>query len=303
MDFKALFMKQNILLGLALMLALPASLHAETAATRYPGYLTEPDGELVRNGYNQCWRTVEWRPELALAECEPEFIQIRKKLALEEEKKVKKKPRDAKPLVEEKAVEGNKGIDMVMSPEPPAATTGAVVVPSGALASIPLPAPPPPPQRFGVETVYTPLVLNSDASFRFGDDKLTSEGRDAVTILAASLKNRNPLELRITIVGHTDRVGSPQANLQLSKRRADAVKKVMVEEGLPATVISAEGKGSAEPVTRRDDCSDKLVKCELIDCLRPDRRVEVQVRGRVESGKKLVPLPPEAPAVPASPAP
>lgn len=297
-------MNQQSPLWLAILLAMPFDLQAATPAPAptYQGYLTSPDGQLVRNGHNQCWRTVEWRPELALAECEPEFIQIRKKLALEQEKKKEKKPmRDAKPVVEEKPVEGKSGIDMLM--EPPAVTTGAVTLPSGSLASSPLPSPPPPPQRFGLETVYAPLVLNSDTSFRFGDDHLTPEGRDAVTILAASLKSRNPQELSITIAGHTDRVGSPQANLSLSRRRAAAVKQVMVEEGLPETSITAQGKGSTEPVTRLEDCPNKLVKCELIDCLRPDRRVEVQVRGRVESGKKLVPLPPEAPAVPASPTP
>ena len=45
------------------------------------GYLTTEDGQFVRNNYGECWHTSQWRPELAVPECEgvapePEAPQI-----------------------------------------------------------------------------------------------------------------------------------------------------------------------------------------------------------------------------------
>ena len=34
------------------------------------GYLMTEDGQFVRNGYGECWHTSQWRPELAVPECE-----------------------------------------------------------------------------------------------------------------------------------------------------------------------------------------------------------------------------------------
>lgn len=50
-------------LALALLLASP-SLYAAK------GYLQTGKGEIVRNSYKECWRTSQWRPELAIAECD-----------------------------------------------------------------------------------------------------------------------------------------------------------------------------------------------------------------------------------------
>ncbi len=40
------------------------------AATDIPGYWTTESGKIWRNAYDQCWRTQEWKPEHAIAECE-----------------------------------------------------------------------------------------------------------------------------------------------------------------------------------------------------------------------------------------
>ena len=46
-------------------------------------------------------------------------------------------------------------------------------------------------------------------------------------------------ELNVTIEGHTDNVGSDAYNKKLSQRRADAVKKYMVEKGIDANRLTA----------------------------------------------------------------
>jgi OOP family OmpA-OmpF porin len=52
----------------------------------------------------------------------------------------------------------------------------------------------------------------------------------------------------LKIVGHTDNVGSDQINLRLSKARAEAVKKYLVDKGIAITRIETAGFGETKPI-------------------------------------------------------
>ncbi|MNL69630.1 Outer membrane porin F precursor [compost metagenome] len=64
----------------------------------------------------------------------------------------------------------------------------------------------------------------------------------------------NP-DLKIKIIGHTDAIGRPDANLILSAKRAESVRDVLVKTyKINADRMDIEGKGSSVPVT--DDKSE-----------------------------------------------
>ena len=54
--------------------------------------------------------------------------------------------------------------------------------------------------------------------------------------------------IEIQLEGHTDNVGSPKANLELSQSRVDAVKKYMVEKGIAKGRIQTKAFGGSQPL-------------------------------------------------------
>jgi len=121
------------------------------------------------------------------------------------------------------------------------------------------------------------ITLAADALFDFDKAVLRPEGKAKLDDLVGKLK---ALKLEVIIAaGHTDRIGSDAYNQTLSEKRAQAVKAYLVGKGVEANRVYAEGKGEKQPVTG-DTCgkSEKKSK-KLIDCLQPDRRVDIEVIG------------------------
>ncbi len=68
----------------------------------------------------------------------------------------------------------------------------------------------------------------------------------------------NSIQGNILIVGHTDSDGSDATNLELSKKRAESVKRALVNEfGLDANRLSTDGKGESAPLNKNSNPSEK----------------------------------------------
>jgi OOP family OmpA-OmpF porin len=121
------------------------------------------------------------------------------------------------------------------------------------------------------------VTLAADALFDFNKAVLRPEGKAKFDKLVADIKG---IKLEVIIaVGHADRIGKDAYNQKLSERRAAAVKDYLVGKGVEANRVYAEGKGEKQPVTG-DKCGKSVAKTKkLIDCLQPDRRVEIEVIG------------------------
>ena len=60
-------------------------------------------------------------------------------------------------------------------------------------------------------------------------------------------------KVRVEIGGHTDNVGSHDINIQLSQRRAVAVKNYLTSKGIESKRITAVGYGETKPIVSNDD--------------------------------------------------
>lgn len=144
----------------------------------------------------------------------------------------------------------------------------------------PKPAAPPPaatPKPATPKPAAQKVTLAADALFDFDKAVLRPEGKAKLDDVTGKLKG---MKLEVIIaVGHSDRIGSDKYNQKLSEKRAEAVKAYLVGKGVEANRVYTEGKGEKQSVTG-DKCgkSEKKTK-QLIECLQPDRRVEIEVIG------------------------
>ncbi len=107
------------------------------------------------------------------------------------------------------------------------------------------------------------VKVSDETCFGFDSVSLTEEGKDALQEVANTLKNYP--ESLVVIVGHTCSMGDPYYNIDLSQRRAEAVRSVLQQQYGVTNPISIEGKGASEP----------KVSNETMDGRRANRRVEI----------------------------
>lgn len=150
----------------------------------------------------------------------------------------------------------------------PAAAPAPAPAPAAAPAAKPAPAKP--------AAAAKVLRVTSTQLFEFNKSNLTDEAKGILDKeVVAKLGQFASIQF-INVNGHTDRLGSAQYNQKLSEKRAGAVKGYLVSKGVDAGKIETYGFGKTQPVR---SCPDQKKRSELIECLRANRRVEVEVQG------------------------
>jgi len=92
--------------------------------------------------------------------------------------------------------------------------------------------------------------------FDVNSDKIKPESYGSLKEIADLMKEYT--DLKVKIVGHTDADGSDAANLDLSKKRADAVKQSLAKEfGIDEGRMETDGKGESEPMDKNDTPAGK----------------------------------------------
>ena len=82
--------------------------------------------------------------------------------------------------------------------------------------------------------------------FDTGKDTLKKESDPVLAEILALLKG--DATLKLSIDGHTDNAGNAKANLALSKKRAESVKKYLVGKGVDGNRLTTGGFGDTKPV-------------------------------------------------------
>jgi len=115
----------------------------------------------------------------------------------------------------------------------------------------PAPSPPPPPPP------ATPqVVVLEGVTFDVNSANLTAASRPTLDEVARQLQ-RHP-SLKIEVEGHTDSSGNDAYNLQLSQRRAAAVRDYLVTQGVSADRLTAKGYGETRPIADNSTVPGRL---------------------------------------------
>jgi outer membrane protein OmpA-like peptidoglycan-associated protein len=136
-------------------------------------------------------------------------------------------------------------------------------------AAPPPPPPPPPPPVAQAPPPPPPtkekIVLRA-VHFDFDKADIRPDAQPILDEATRILKERG--DIHVVVAGHTDSRGSDAYNIELSKRRAEAVMRYLVDHGIAASRITGQGFGERQPVASNDTAEGRA----------ENRRVELHVK-------------------------
>ena len=108
----------------------------------------------------------------------------------------------------------------------------------------------------------TPIIL-----FGFGSSEIDSAGRVIIEEIAAKLRTKG--DVSILVVGHADRAGPLLNNIELSRRRAEAVRDSLIAAGVPERFVATRALGEEQLAVPTGDGIREAA----------NRRVEILIEG------------------------
>src|SRR3990172_8577695 len=109
------------------------------------------------------------------------------------------------------------------------------------------------------------VVLQGDTNFEFNKDQLLPNAYPVLNELAETIK-RTPAK-RWKVEGHTDAIGSESYNMDLSRRRAQAVVNYLVSQGVNNSQLEVAPLGESQPIATNDTQEGRAM----------NRRVEIKI--------------------------
>jgi len=133
-------------------------------------------------------------------------------------------------------------------------------------------APKPVVKRAPPKPIVKLLTLNETggSNFAFDSDTLSDKAMRELNSFTSNVRASNVSPDKISIVGHTDSIGSDKYNQDLSERRANSVANFLTSNGMNRNVINVSGKGESQPVASNSSKDGRA----------QNRRVDISVSGQ-----------------------
>ncbi|MEO7989798.1 MAG: OmpA family protein [Chryseolinea sp.] len=100
--------------------------------------------------------------------------------------------------------------------------------------------------RIMILTPKGQTIILDDLIFAQGKSVIDPKSFPGLDEVVQMMKENSKIEIQLE--GHTDNVGSPKANLELSQQRVDAVKKYIVSKGIAKNRIQTKAFGGSQPL-------------------------------------------------------
>jgi outer membrane protein OmpA-like peptidoglycan-associated protein len=122
-------------------------------------------------------------------------------------------------------------------------------------------------EKFGMALAADPgQPVTFSLYFKSGTNQLTEASKNMVPDILTAIATRKSKD--ISVVGHTDRVGAADLNFRLSRKRADAIKSLLVSQRVKPNLIHIDAHGESNPLIAT---ADEVAEPK-------NRRVDVTVR-------------------------
>ena len=125
----------------------------------------------------------------------------------------------------------------------------------------------------------TNIEITENIYFDTGSARI-SERSYGLLDQVADILAKNPQVTRVRIEGHTDDIGEHEANMRLSRERADAVMQYLVRKAVAPQRLESRGFGATKPICTeiRDLLRDPAANVQSIEsCRAKNRRVEFRI--------------------------
>ena len=122
--------------------------------------------------------------------------------------------------------------------------------------------------RIAIENTGSELVVTMPQDLLFATDSATVRGDLQADLRALASNLRAYPSSNVLIIGHTDNTGEAGYNQNLSERRAQSVRTVLLNANVPASRLRAFGRGESEPVATNLTAEGR----------QQNRRVEIVIR-------------------------
>jgi OOP family OmpA-OmpF porin len=124
-----------------------------------------------------------------------------------------------------------------------------------------------------IESLTIELVNDE---FDFNSATIKPEMAVALDGVARAVRESSGDEM-LTIVGHTDGIGSQEYNYKLGLRRAQSTKDYLIGVGIPATRMATRSAGKLEPIATNETDTGRA----------RNRRIEIRTQFYAESGQAV----------------
>lgn len=268
---------------LASLVILTALASSNLHAAKSIGYWYDTSGDIVRTGFGECWRTIEWSPGNAIAECEGNIPAKKPSIDSDHDGVLDSKDQcpsttknvivDSKGCAKDSDKDGvidskdkcpgsklganvdNRGCIITSDSDGDGITDATDACPDSAAGTIV--------NKRGCK--LTANISLENVQFKSGTAVLSGDSRVTLDKVANTLKDNN--HLNFIIAGHTDSMGNYAKNVTLSKARAQSVRKYLIDKGVASGNLTASGFGPDKPVasnaTRQGRSQNRRVELVL----------------------------------------
>jgi outer membrane protein OmpA-like peptidoglycan-associated protein len=118
------------------------------------------------------------------------------------------------------------------------------------------------------------VALPSGILFDVDKKEIKPTARDSIA-QAAEVLVKYP-DTYITVEGHTDSTGTSEYNQKLSESRADAVRDMLMRDGVPASRLSSKGYGESAPIADNSTPDGRQLNRRVQLEIRPNEKLQAQ---------------------------